>query len=232
MSTVSRPPLLLTRPRAGSERFAAQFRARMGADWPVLIAPLLETEPTGADLPAADALVLTSEQAVGPVAASALAGHPAFCVGERTAEVARKAGFSILGIAPDAVHLLELILAAPDPGQILHARGNEAAMPVAERLTAAGRRAAEVIVYAQVPRPPSAEMRALLATPGPVLVPIFSPNSGKLLAAAAREARAELRLVAISENAAQTCSGLAATKLQIAARPDAEALLDALVALA
>ena len=27
MSPVSRPPLLLTRPRAGSERFAAQFRA-------------------------------------------------------------------------------------------------------------------------------------------------------------------------------------------------------------
>ena len=78
MSPVSRPPLLLTRPRAGSERFAAQFRARMGADWPVVIAPLLETAPTGADLPAANALILTSEQAVKPRAESALSGRPDF----------------------------------------------------------------------------------------------------------------------------------------------------------
>lgn len=230
MSTAFRPPLLLTRPRAGSERFAAQFRARMGADWPVVIAPLLETTPTGADLPAANALIFTSEQAVKPLADSALAGRPAFCVGSRTAAVVRQAGFPVLAVAPDAEHLFEVILSAPDPGPILHARGSESAFPLAERLCAAGRQVAEAIVYAQLPQPPAPEMLALFAQPGPVLVPIFSPNSGRLLAEAAQGARAELRLVAISEKAARACSALPATKLQIAARPDAEALLDALVA--
>ncbi|WP_169583118.1 uroporphyrinogen-III synthase [Rhodobacter capsulatus] len=232
MSPVSRPPLLLTRPRAGSERFAAQFRARMGEDWPVLIAPLLETEPTGAALPAANALIFTSEQAVKPLAESALAGLPAFCVGARTAAMVRQAGFPVLAVAPDAEHLCDVILTAADPGPILHARGSESAFPLAERLCAAGRRVAEAIVYAQLPRPPGPEMLALFAQPGPVLVPVFSPNSGKLLTLAAQGARAELRLVAISEKAARACTGLPATKLQIAARPDAEALLDALVALA
>ena len=231
MSTASRPPLLLTRPRAGSERFAAQFRARMGEDWPVVIAPLLEIMPTGAKLPAAKALIFTSEQAVKPLADSALTGKPAFCVGSRTAAVVRKAGFPVLATAPDAEQLLDVILTAPDPGPILHARGNESAFPLAERLSATGRQVSEAIVYAQVPQPPSAEMLALFAAPGPVLVPIFSPNSGKLLAAAAQGARAELRLVAISEKAARACAALPATTLQIAARPDAEALLDALVAL-
>jgi len=226
-----RPPLLLTRPRAGSERFARQFRERIGqADWPVVIAPLLEIEPTGVPIPPADALIVTSEQAVA--ALSARPQTPVFCVGDRTAAVLRKAGFSVVAVAANAEALLAVILAAPDPGKLVHARGNESAFPLAERLRQAGRTVEEAIVYAQNPQLPSAEMLALLAAPGPVLLPVFSPNSGKLLAASARDARAELRSVAISEAAAKACVGLPVAEIRVAAAPNAEALLDVLVALA
>ena len=227
------PTLLLTRPRAGSERFARQFRARCGQDWPIVIAALMEIEPTGVDLPAANALIFTSEQAVGPVAkAAALAGRPVFCVGERTASVARSAGFEVLAVGVNAEDLLGLILAAPDPGVLLHARGNETAFPLAERLGTAGRQIREAVVYAQVPQPPSAEALALLQKPGPLLLPVFSPNSGRLLTALAQGAQAQLRVAAISEAAAKACAGLPAARLQVAQTPSAEALLDALVALA
>ena len=228
----TRPRLLLTRPKAGSERFARAARARLGEDWPITIAPLLETEPTGADLPAANALIFTSEQAVAPVARSAAhAGMPVFCVGGRTAEVARQAGFAVQDTAPNAETLCAQILAAPDCGVLLHARGNESAFPLAERLNAEGRVAREAIVYAQKPQPLGAEARQLLAGTEPLLVPIFSPNSGRLLAATAADARAPLRVVAISEAAAAACAGLPMATLRVASTPTADALLDVLVAL-
>ncbi len=228
----TRPRLLLTRPKAGSERFARQARARMGEDWPITIAPLLETEPTGAALPAANVLIFTSEQAVAPVARSAAhAGMPVFCVGTRTAEVAQQAGFTVRDIAPNAEMLCARILAAPDCGILLHARGNESAFPLADRLNAQGRAAREAIVYAQKPQPLTAEARQLLDGTAPLLVPIFSPNSGRLLAAAAPDAQAPLRVVAISQAAAAACSGLPVETLHVAPTPTAEALLDVLVAL-
>ncbi|SOC06799.1 uroporphyrinogen-III synthase [Rhodobacter maris] len=228
-----RPPLLLTRPRVGSERFARQFRARMDDEhWPVTIAPLLEIEPTGADLPAANALIITSESAVAPVAAApALAGKPVYCVGERTAQALTRAGFEVALVAPDAKTLLPMILAVPDPGALLHARGSDIAFPLAERLTESGREVREAVVYAQMSQPPAPELLALLATPGPVLVPVFSPNSGRLLTEAAEGAQATLRVAAISHAAAEACATLPCSALRVAAKPSAEALLDVLVAL-
>lgn len=196
------------------------------------IAPLIEIEPTGADLPLADTLIVTSEQALGPVeAAPDWAGKPVYCVGERTAGVLQAKGFQVLGFAPNAQTLCTLILNHDDCGSMLHARGNESAFPLVQTLTAAGRNVAEAVVYAQVPQPPSTEMQDLLDRAVPLLVPVFSPNSGRLLTAAAQEARARLRIAAISPAAAQTCAGLAHVEMRVAAKPSAEGLMDALVAL-
>ena len=76
-----RPTLLITRPEEGAARLAAAARARFGADFPLLIAPLTRIVPTGAALPEADVLIFTSEQAVR----FAGNGRPAYCVGARTA---------------------------------------------------------------------------------------------------------------------------------------------------
>lgn len=223
-----RPKLLLTRPRAGAERFAAQFRARFGASWPVVISPLLEIQPTGAAVPAADALIFTSEQAVGPVvAASPAAGRLAWCVGERTAAAARAAGFAAVAGPGDAAALCDLIIRDHTGGKLLHARGNERAFAVAETLNSAGIETVESVLYRQNPLSLSAEAKAALWTETPLLVPIFSPNGGRLFAAAAAGARAPIWLAAISKAAA---SGLqmAPSRLEIAPEPTAEGLLTAL----
>lgn len=236
-----RPPLLLTRPQAGSERFARQIRARFAAefgadaaaDWPVTISPLLEIEPTGAALPAANALIITSQSAVGPVAQDPVqAGKPVYCVGERTAQVLAGAGFEVVAVAPDAQTLLQVILAAPDRGRLLHARGAETAFALVRHLAQAGREVCEAVVYEQRPQPPAPALRALLAAPGPVMVPLFSPNSARLFAEVAAGARAQLHLAAISAAAAAPCAGLAGVDLQIADEPSAASLADRLVALA
>lgn len=223
-----RPTLLLTRPRAGSERFAAQFRARFGADWPVIISPLLEIQPTGAAVPAAEALIFTSEQAVGPVvAASPAAGRLAYCVGERTAAAARAAGFDAVVGPSDAAALCDAILSQHRGGKLLHARGNERAFAVAETLNSAGIETVECILYRQDPLALSPEAEAALRAKKPLLVPVFSPNGGRLFAAAAAEAQAQIWLAAISLAAA---SGLQmpVAKLEIAPEPTAEGVLTAL----
>jgi len=225
----SRPILLLTRPRAASERFAQQFRAKFGSDWPVVISPLLEIEPLPAEIPQAEALIFTSEQAIAPlVAASPAEGRIAYCVGARTAQVARAAGFEVVQGAAGAAELFDVITAHHREGPLLHARGREIAFPLAERLNSAGIETKEAILYAQVAQLPSMEARGLLAGETPVIVAVFSPNSGRQLAPLLGEAHAPLRLAAISEAAARTVAQIDAERLQIAATADAEGMLAAM----
>lgn len=225
----SRPILLLTRPRAASERFAQQFRARFGSDWPVVISPLLEIVPVPAEIPQADALIFTSEQAVAPlVAASPAAGRLAYCVGGRTAQVARAAGFEAVQGAGGAAELFDVITAQHRAGSLLHARGREVAFPLAEKLNLAGIETKEAIIYTQVARPPTAEVCAALAGNTPVITAVFSPNSGRQLAPLLAEARAPLRLAAISEAAGQSIAGVHVERLWIAATADADGMLAAM----
>lgn len=231
MSTLApyRPPLLLTRPRAGAERFAGAFRARFGADWPVVFAPLVEISATGEPVPQAEALVFTSEQAVGPVvAAQPAAGRVAYCVGERTAQTARKAGFEVIVGGGDAAALCALIVARHRGGRLLHARGNERAFPVAETLVCAGIDTVEAVVYQQKPCVLTAQGQAVLQGAEAVLVPLFSPNAGRLFAAAAKGARAPLWLAAISPAVRQTCAELTVDRAEIAPEPNASGMLVAL----
>lgn len=226
-----RPTLLLTRPREGSARFAAQFRTRFGADWPVLIAPLMETEPQAVALGPAKALLLTSRHAIAPVLAAGPPCREAYCVGEATAEAARLAGFEVVEKAADAAQLFTRLLAVKAAGQLagplLHARGAETAFPLAERLNHAGVETHQAIVYAQRPQPPSPEAVALLAAEAPVLLAAFSPNSARLLADFGRAAQAPLWLAAISDKTAEACAGLPRAGLRIAPQPDREGMLAA-----
>lgn len=231
VSLAPRPMLLLTRPREGSEQFATQFRARFGADWPVLIAPLMEIEPQSVALGAAEALLFTSRHAIAPVLTAGPPCRKAYCVGATTAEAARLAGFEVAGEASDAAQLYEHLAALKAAGQpagpLLHARGAETAFPLAERLNSAGIETQEAVVYAQHPRPPSPEALALLAAKAPVLLAAFSPNSARLLAGLGRAAKAPLWLAAISDKAAAACSNLPCAGLRIAPQPDREGMLTA-----
>ncbi|MFT4014597.1 MAG: uroporphyrinogen-III synthase [Paracoccus sp. (in: a-proteobacteria)] len=208
------PILLLTRPEAAARRFAA------GLDLPglrVVISPVLRILPVAHDAAAlarAPGLVLTSIHALP--AAGPGRGRPALCVGPGTAEAAREAGFAVTRGPGDARGLLPMLRGIP-PGW-LHPHGRH----VARALPVPG-----VVVYDQVAQPLDAAGRAVLAGEGPVILPLFSPRSARLLAGQAEGARAVLWLVGISAAAlsAWDAAGGPVPAVRLGAEtPDAEAM--------
>ena len=98
--------LLLTRPRAQSQAFAAALEARLPGRFRPVIAPLIEIAPVpGAlDLAGLQGLIFTSANGVEQFAArTADRSLPAFCVGEMTAAAARGAGFAARSADGDVV---------------------------------------------------------------------------------------------------------------------------------
>jgi uroporphyrinogen-III synthase len=131
--------ILVTRPREDAERTAERLRERGHVP---LLAPVLEIAATGTAPPVASpvAVIITSGHAVGP-AAAALSPHlPVFAVGERTAGVARQAGFvQVEAAAGDARSLVGLMTERLPPGaQLLHARGRDSKPEPEASLTARG----------------------------------------------------------------------------------------------
>jgi len=228
-----RPALILTRPLAQAEDFARAFRARFGADWPILLSPLTEIRFLDADLPTTgcDAIVFTSANAVEAFCRISPVRHLlALCVGPRTAAVARAAGFTVREGPGDAARLAAAI-GAMGPGRIAWPRGTEAAVDVGNLLKLAGIETVSAVLYDQASCPPSPALRAALAGAEPLLLPLFSPGSAARAAAAMQGARAPILVAAMSPRVADAAAALSPTALAVAARPDAPAMLEALAAL-
>ena len=174
------PPFLLTRPAAQGERFADLLRARFGGGIRVVQAPLLVPRFLSPALPATwRCVIFTSETAVAAFRQlSAEPGLLAWCVGDRTAQAARAAGFDARSASGDLHDLVAAIRASGDPGPYLYARGQEVAGALGDELNSLNISTLEVIVYHQQPQPLSPAAAALLAIPHPVLAPVFSPRTG------------------------------------------------------
>ena len=104
--------VLVTRAMPEAEETASQLHA-LGHE--VLIAPLrtVEDVPTPFPEPRPDAVIATSRNALrhgGPVPAG-WRGLPLFCVGEKTAEAAREAGFSHVTPAGGDAAALQVMIA-------------------------------------------------------------------------------------------------------------------------
>lgn len=219
--------LLLTRPAPQSQRFAAEFVARFPGV-PVLISPLMRMQnlPLSQDVAGMGALILTSENAVLALAPQTALRPPAWCVGARTAAAARAEGFPVAGVAEDAAALAELLKTRARGAKLLHARGRHVASDLPAALAPSGITVAEAMVYEQTARPLSPEAETLLARPGPILAPLFSPRSALLLSRSAAPHR--LHIAALSPAVAEAAEPLAPLRLELAARPDAAAMLEAL----
>lgn len=229
-----RPTLLLTRPEDRSTRFAAEFRARFGADWPVLIAPLTGIEALGGmpDLTPYRAYVATSEAGVAGLAARRTRPRATvWCVGERTAEAARAAGFAAVAGSGTAEGLVAAMVQAGVRGPVFWARGTEASLDVAGALAARGVEAEGSVLYRQTTLPPTEAAGALLARTDPVLLPLFSPRGAERVAEALPVPHAPLLVAAISTQVARAAEALSPLRLETADRPDSPGMLDALARL-
>lgn len=210
------PVILLTRPQKASDRFAATLPDAAQ----VMIAPMLKIVPVAHDskgLHGAAGLVFTSEHAVS--AAGPARGRPALCVGPRTAQAARMAGFDVTEGPGDALRL-EPIIRAAGPGYI-HPHGRH----IARDLPVPG-----VVVYDQVALPPDDRALALINdSDARVIVALFSPRSARLLSQAVRQVRARLVVVSISAAADAEWQAPAQSRM-IAQTPDAEGMCTAVTA--
>ncbi|WP_040818990.1 uroporphyrinogen-III synthase [Litoreibacter arenae] len=210
--------VLLTRPKAAGTRFAADLAA------PVILSPLmkrvfLDFEPLDE---APDAMVFTSENGVrGFVRGSEWRGR-AFCVGDRTAQEARDAGFDAESAGGDLRDLHALLAKRAQGMRLIHARGRHVAGDVEMG-------AVPLTVYEQRAVPMSAEARAALAKDQTVIVPLFSPRSVALFAEqlTGKEV-ASLVLIVISEAAADVARGRGLSVDRVADAPDAAAMLRAI----
>ena len=218
-----RTTVLLTRPRHAAEAFAERLRAA-GLSAPILIAPVIEIRPL-APLPdpaSYPLLVFTSANAVSALGRRPdLARRPAWCVGDATAEAAHRAGLDGRSAGGDAGALLDLLFRERPQGPALHLRGRHGVGELAARLTAGGLPTDEAVVYEQEARPLSPEAQALLAADCPVVLPLFSPRSARLVAAAG-PITAPRAIVAISEQVAASWTG--GGSVLVAAAPDATAM--------
>lgn len=221
------PLVVLTRPQAASDRFAAQLLARFQVR--VLIAPLQEIvflpqEPVGEDI---KGLIFTSQN--GVLAWNRLENRPnlpAFCVGPQTTALARDMGLQATNCGGDAQAVIDTIMALRPAAPLLHMRGEHGRGRIAERLTAAGIETVERVTYRQVERAPSADLIAALDDPQ-AIVPLFSPRSAALFQKALPQG-ARPQLAVISQAVADSLDAALQHRMIRARTPDAEGMLSAI----
>lgn len=190
------PTLLLTRPRAASERFAEGL-----GNIDVIIAPLMEILGTGepVSLTGAQGVILTSEAAVPFLPATSL---PVYCVGQRTAATAQEADFAAETLGQDALELVNALTHRQPKAPLVHIHGTHTRGDIATRLNALGLPTTGIAVYDQKEVAPGPNFHAALARPG-LVVPLFSPRSATLFAHAARGLRSDTTIIALSTAVAE-----------------------------
>lgn len=224
------PTLLLTRPLAASQRFAAMIKDRMGDRLAVCMSPVMEIQarPDPIDFGDAKGLIFTSIYGAQVAsAATARRDLPVFCVGRATCQVAMEAGWDAVVAGHNAESLIEGIVALAPQGPLLHLRGNHSIGEVAARLSAAHIPTLERVVYDQVLTDLDDAANALFLGEAPVIVPLFSQRSavqfGHQVEGQA-EGRAPLYFVALSAAVAAEVN----KECLVAERPDALAMAEAI----
>ncbi|MDA7427593.1 uroporphyrinogen-III synthase [Primorskyibacter aestuariivivens] len=220
--TEQTPALLLTRPKAASEAFAAELAQRVALG-PVIMSPVLEIvglshAPGKPDIAG---VILTSANAVAHYRGS-MSG-PAFCVGPRTTHAAREAGFDAVQAGETADALVDYLTSHIPSVPLLHLHGRHTRGDVANRLRQAGLDVQEREVYDQRPRPLSPEAHALLDGERPVILPLFSTRSARLVCQEVH-GHAPLWVVAMSEAVRDAAAGVEGERMIVAPRPDGAAM--------
>lgn len=217
------PHLLMTRPRAASESFVAALVAHRVPMGEVVISPAISIEHlTGPVDPAGfGGVVVTSAHALHGVVAPP--GMTAWCVGDATAEEAARAGFDAVSAGGDADDLVRLVASARPGAPLLYLRGQHVSAGLRDALAALGIAVEERVVYDQPESRPTAAALDLFSGVRPVVLPLFSPRTARIVAGWVEGASAPFRPVAMSEAVAAAWGRPA----PIAARPNVRAMVAA-----
>jgi uroporphyrinogen-III synthase len=227
--------VLVTRPKEDAEVTVAKLQSRGHS---ALIAPLMDIRFRDGPAMAFDnvqAVLATSSNGVHALARrTARRDIPLFAVGAQTAQAARDMGFKIVRSADGNAHMLAARTAEwakPGAGVLLHAAGAETKGELAETLTRGGYDVRTHVLYEAVAVPELPPVcRSALETNALDAALYYSPRSARIFAdlvvkAALVEPCRELAAYCISQPTAAALASLSWKAINIAARPDQDALL-------
>jgi uroporphyrinogen-III synthase len=230
--------ILVTRPQPGAAQTAAALHERGHEP---IVAPLFQIEILSkVDPKAAEwaAILLTSASALAGIlksaGRSAWRGVPVFAVGDRTAQAARDAGFTNVTSAAGNVNDLVGVVAAQlkPPARLLYLAGEERTGDLAGALQAKNFAVDTIVVYRFLTAPALPEVAAMALADGLDGVLHFSRRGADAFLIAARNSRLLDAAVnrpihfCMSEQVAAPLRQAGAARIQVAARPNEDALLE------
>ncbi|MGR3621190.1 uroporphyrinogen-III synthase [Pseudophaeobacter sp.] len=222
-----RPPstaqvaLLMTRPQAASQRFVAELPEALLAGLRVIHAPLLQISPLEVKIEYAGfaGVIFTSANGVA-AAGKPVAGLPVYCVGQRTANSAKKAGWQAQVCGGAAAELVAGLRDLRPPVPLLHLHGRHTRGEVATRLTELGLPCSSQVIYEQQLLPLSLEIKQEISAQSDVMVPLFSPRTARHFASLGLD-QVNLSLIALSDAVAAELKDLNCKDLRVSKTPDA-----------
>ena len=221
------PALILTRPAPQAEIFAAEIAARWAGAVRIIISPLLRivSLPVVEDLSHIKGVIFTSAHGVAAAQDTNLPhGLPAWCVGDKTAQLASDAGFDSIVGPGDAVRLVDKIQSRRPVGPLAHLRGHHTRGGIAGKLTGAGIGCIDVVAYDQLAQSLSDDARHALQGVEPVIIPLFSPRTATILAEQS-PFTAPVQLIVISTAVQSAAAAIRVKSVSVAGTPDAEAMI-------
>ena len=226
------PTILITRPEPASHEFADQLRARLGCAVCIVLSPVMRIAPVGdlPDLIPVRTLIFTSRNGVAAYADKTdRRDIYCYCVGDATADKAISLGMTAISASGSADDLVARLLADGIKDPCLHIRGEHVTGDLTGQLRAAGVQADEVVLYRQVRQPLTPEAQKLLNGDDPVILPLFSPRTARIVFTSTISA--PILGVALSENVANDVPEAFAGSFVVADRPDAPAMVAAIAGL-
>jgi uroporphyrinogen-III synthase len=228
--------VLLTRPRAQSERLATILRRR-GHE--AIFSPLMEIRfvegAAAIDLAGVHAILATSANGIRALSErTPQRDIPVFAVGPQTAAAAKALGFgSVKDAQGGSLNLAKAVgmWATPDSGTLVHPTGSDYPPQLARALAKKGFRVRTEVVYETIVTPIlTEEAVAQLQAQGLGAVMLFSPRSARLFVTAVETAGLEdsvkgLRAVCISSATAEALGALELHSVAIASSPNQDSLI-------
>lgn len=213
--------LLMTRPQEASGRFVSQLPEAVQAGLKVIHAPLMQISTLGDQISYSGYQGVIFTSAHGVAAAGHVPGSlPAYCVGQRTAQMAKSAGWQAQFSGASAAALVAQLCAAPPPYPLLHLHGRHTRGDIANQLTASGLPCDGQVIYEQELLSLSPEVKREISAQSDVIVPLFSPRTARHFASLGLD-QANLTLIALSESVAAELKDLNCKGLRVTKAPDA-----------
>lgn len=216
--------LILTRPIQRAHGFASDLSPEVAQYLRVHIAPLLAIRALSdaPDLSSYRGVIFSSASALDYV--STRSGLPAFCVGKRTQDAARRAGFKADLSSETADKLVEALIALQPATPLLHLHGAHTRGDIANRLNSAGIETISNAIYTQDEVLLPHDILDLLHGGHPCIVPLFSPRTAALFATQVKTVSGNVHVIALSHAVAEVIPCDWVVSLRIAKTPTADAM--------